>query len=547
MEEMEQALQIDAYLRRNAGRQETEALAEIIAAKNTEYKQRKDRCDELLDEALRVAEIFSNGTMLDIRAKEPKSRISEAFRVLVEGKFTRLHHIDTPFDTVQQLRDKLLGKGEQTVLLDADAIPNRLAIEDVTGYVTLNSRSNLTVRTLLDNFGKSPYGWRDNDILGVLLTLFKQQEIRLEMSSQALSPDDNRVVDYVTKRDTNDRVVVKVRTRIAQDLINNAKDLARDVFSHTALPGDEDGIMAKFKDLARFELYQRKEREHDHEHDLSIKGLLAHYDAAAYPGKHVLEKGKKLLEDAVAISDVQAFFEALMASKDDLLDYDENVNDVRKFFVSKRAVFDKALAMIARYNRNEVYLLDENTKDVIGEIARITKSEKPYSEIQRLPELIERFSTYFTEILEKESVPIKASMLADREAVIHEYTKHNLSYDFSSRVTRVFGELIEKLKTTQDIRDIVAMKTESERIRERLIAEITSEAAKRAGEGPPDKVGEAIPNRIKKVKAAELFPENAKASTVAEIDTLVQTAKQKLVAKLDENTTIQIVSEVQES
>jgi hypothetical protein len=53
---------------------------------------------------------------------------------------------------------------------------------------------------------------------------------------------DAKIVDYVSKRDYNDRVVVKVRIKVPQELLNNAKDLARDVFAHTALPVDEDGI-----------------------------------------------------------------------------------------------------------------------------------------------------------------------------------------------------------------------------------------------------------------------------------------------------------------
>ncbi|MCL2053365.1 MAG: hypothetical protein FWG90_02840 [Oscillospiraceae bacterium] len=329
MEEMEQALQIDVYLRRHAGDKGTDALGKIIAAKNDESQERKKRYGELLKEALKLAEIYANGAKLDIKAKDPATRISEAFRALVESKYTKLHFIDTPFYTVEELRTLLLEKGMQVKVDGMENTPNKSAVEDVTDYITRNSYSNITVRTLIDYFGKSPYRWKENDTIGVLLMLFKRQEVRLELSSQAFNSGDVRVVDYLTKRDTNDRVVIKVRVKVTTDLLNIAKDLARDLFSHSALPNDEDGIMAKFKDLAKNELYERS----DSGRDVSVKGMLGHYETARYPGKQVLEAGKKLLESITAINDVRTFFETLRTSKEDLLDFEEDVADVRKFFI----------------------------------------------------------------------------------------------------------------------------------------------------------------------------------------------------------------------
>jgi hypothetical protein len=154
MDEMEQALQIDAYLRKSDKHKGTEALEEIIAAKNRESKQRKDRCNELLEEALKLAEIFLSGSRLDIKAKDLATRISEAFRALVEGKYTKLHFIDKPFYTTEELRTLLLDKSAQMKIDGTEDAPNKLAVEDVTDYITRNALGNITVRTLIDAFGK---------------------------------------------------------------------------------------------------------------------------------------------------------------------------------------------------------------------------------------------------------------------------------------------------------------------------------------------------------------------------------------------------------
>jgi hypothetical protein len=57
------------------------------------------------------------------------------------------------------------------------------------------------------------------------------------------------------------------------------KILAKDVFGRSDVPGDEDGLMARIKELAAAELSGK---------DDSIKDLLSHeYGNTPYPGKQV--------------------------------------------------------------------------------------------------------------------------------------------------------------------------------------------------------------------------------------------------------------------
>jgi hypothetical protein len=538
MEEMKLALQIDAYLRKNAGRKGTEALEEIVASKNRELKQRKDRCDELLAEALKLASIYVNGSKLDIRAKDPQTRINDAFKFLVETMYTKLHFISKHIATTEELRALLLDKGDQLVLDGAESTPNRPALEDVTAYIRHYAATNITVRTLLEYFGKCPYGWKEHDTIGVLLTLFKRQEVRLELSSQALTDSDIKVVDYVLKRDTNDRVVIKLRVKVTQQLLNNAKDLARDVFAHTSLPVDEDGIMAKFKELSRSELFDRRDKDTD----VSVKDLLAHYEVARYPGKDVLEKGRKLFERIISVTDVRAFFDTLREVKEDLLDYEEDVADVRKFFVGQQPIYDKSLSLLDRYDKNRTYVLDEETIKVIGEIERITKLKSPYSEIHLLPELNSMFIERFRVILDEECAPIEAAVREDWEAVMREYTSKDLTDVFSEKIRSAFEDLLSRLSHAHNIFEAIAMKTESDRLKTRLIGEIANEAARRAAaKNAGDEEEAPPPRKVITVSFKTLFAGSPQASSVEEVDAIVKNVRQKLVAQLEDGATIQIV------
>gem|GEM_PF-5128585 len=136
--------------------------------------------------------------------------------------------------------------------------------------------------------------------------------------------------------------------------------------------------------------------------------------------------------------------------------------------------------MLDRYDKNRAYVLDENTIKIIGEIERITKLASPYSEIHRLPELTDLFAKHFTAILDEECVPIEAAVREDWEAVKQEYTAQGLVNEFGEKVRSAFSGLVDRLSHAKNIFEAIAMKTESDRLKTRLMGEIANEAAKRA-------------------------------------------------------------------
>lgn len=276
LDEMEQALQIDTYLRRNAARAETDAIADIKSTKSRESKQRKDRSKDLIVDALTKAEIYVSGSKRDIKESAPNARIATAFQTLIEGIYTKLHFINKPFLTTEDLRRLLIQTNAQMTLDGTEPIPNKLAVEDMSTFITNSSYKNIstTMRSVLEYFGKAPYGWKDLDIAGVALTLFKSQTLRFEFGGKSVDATDMSVVDYVTKRDATDRLVIKIRVRVPQDLLNNAKELARELFNYSSMPNDEDGIMAKFKERAENEMYKAIRDSDSHHGIISKKAVI---------------------------------------------------------------------------------------------------------------------------------------------------------------------------------------------------------------------------------------------------------------------------------
>ncbi|KJS02126.1 MAG: hypothetical protein VR68_03640 [Peptococcaceae bacterium BRH_c4a] len=542
IEEMEQALQIETYIRRNAGNTSTDVVENIKTTKAREGKQRADRCRELIIEALKRADIYVYGNKLDIKEKQPSERINDAFKALVEGIYTKQSYITKPFYTSDSLREILTAKDTQITLEGLEpTAPNHLAVTEMSDVITRSSYKNIpiTMRSLIDILGKIPYGWKDMDIAGIVLTLFKKQEIRLELGGENIAGTDVNVINYVTKREYLERILIRTRVKISPVLIANAKNLAKDVFGRSDVPNDEDGLMDRIKELASAELTR-----HDPENP-GIKQLLDEYGKnARYPGKAVLESGKKLFEEIERIKDIKAFYDFLSDEKDALLDYEEDVQDIKKFIKNQKVIFDKALQMLTIYEGNRSYVLDPETIKLVEAIEHITRLPSPYSEIHKLPELMDQFMTCFVNLLEEECKPIRVDIEADRAAALSDLERRSCKESFSDKVRADFAALLKRLSHANNIYEAIAMRTESDRMKQRFIQSFDEEeariAARQACAGE-DAIPPAPARKTKTVSLKTLFHGTTQVSSKDDIDKLLDHLRAKLEDQLEENTTIKII------
>jgi len=377
---------------------------EIRARKQREAGERKARVKELLIEALSEAEIYVNIQKLEVKEKNPVLKINSGFKALIESIYTKLHYIVEFMESPKELYDILAGGGTQ-ITLTGDK-PNQLALDEINSYIERNTQRNIpvTMKGLTDLYTKAPYGWKDLDVAGCVAELFKAQEIKLQMGHEYLGPDDKDLVKYLTKRDYTDRLLVKKRIKTPPHLIQNARKLAKELFNYTALPGDEDGLMNKFKELVRDELGE-------------INRLLVYYEKYAYTGRDVLASGQKILSGITKIKDAKEFYEQLNEYKEDLLDYGEDVTDVKKFFKNQRGHFDSAVEKLRIYEKNKSYVLDTETMKVVESIEKIIKSKEPYSQIHKLPNLVQEFVERFAKLLEIECKPVRQVIERDYRKV----------------------------------------------------------------------------------------------------------------------------------
>ncbi len=535
LEEMEESLKIQNYLRQEGGSKSTDTIEEIKVRKGGEARQRKDRVKALLIDALKQAQIFVNGEMLDIKEKSPQERINEGFRALIESIYTKLNYVTEFMDSQRDIYGILTDNTVQMSL--TGDVQNKLALDEMDAFMERNTLRHIpvTMKTLLNYFGKAPYGWRYIDIEGLAAKLFKSQDIKLQLNSEYLDESDSNIVKYMTKRDYADRLLVEKRIKVPVFELNNARDLSRKLFNISALPSDEDGLMRRFKGLVKDELDKLNE-------------LLGYYETNEYPGKDVLLGGKRLFDEIINIKDSKEFFQALQDRKDDLLDYGDDSFEVKKFFENQRDYFDKAVGMLNIYEKNKTYVLDKDAIEITKKIKSIIKSDKPYSEIQKLPELVEKFRVRFMELLEQECKPVRDVIENDRQIVLKELSMHDFKDEFLEKFQGRYTDLLNRLNSSNNFYEAIAMKEESDRIKLRSLDEIQKIAITRKPKAQlePGVVVEPSsepykPKVTKNISIAHILHGAKTIESEADIDELLRDIKKKLEKELDKDTVIRLV------
>ena len=154
---------------------------------------------------------------------------------------------------------------------------------------------------------------------------------------------------------------------------------------------DEDTIMKNFQRYAQNTIYE-------------IERLEVNYKQHPYPGKKVLSSGKALMQSVVQIQSALDFFTTVSKKRDDFFDFAEDYEPVKTFFEGEQStIFARALDMLAIYDDSKTYIVNDELENIVAQMRSITRQEKPYANIPKLPELREQFMSCYVKILQQES------------------------------------------------------------------------------------------------------------------------------------------------
>jgi hypothetical protein len=564
LDEITESIKIYKFLNKNASGARG-SFDSIRRAKEDERIEKKDRIRIYIEEALKNADIYVNGDKASISAREPASRINEALGKLVSMRYNKLTYMETAPELsdiaavfndnngqMSFLRQSVSDNApvERFMIGTSDSTPNKLALEEVVHVIGLNNSRHMktSLKSLQDKFSAAPYGFDNKDVQWLVAMLFKLGRVSFTYNSQTLSllaNSKDELVRYITKREFVEKLLIDIRERASEGQIRSVKEVMKDYFGFTISSDDDDVIMKNFKSRAK----EKLEEYNDIMVEYRVNPKL--------PCKAMMEKAKKALEDLTAITEPVEFFKSVDSKRDDLLDDAEDTAPVFDFFRGEqKVIFEKTLKYIQMFEDSKTYVREQDITDNVEQMEAIVNSRNPFSQIQKLPEMCDKFVNQYGALLEVEAKEMEPIVADDYKKVMDILNTKSFADAFRTKFIARFEELEKKLETSHEIAAVKNIRLESDTLKLRCLDEIADyEAAHQpdpveppvpapTSEGPSPVAPVAEPPIARPKKRKNVSISNVAGArtysieNVQDIDRFLAEMKQKLMKELDEDTII---------
>lgn len=544
--EIQAYLKIEGFLRKNTSTQL--AKYEMIKeAKRVEMRERNQNAKLYLTEALKEATIYVNGDVIRVNGKEVNSRINEALGRLVQTVYHKLSYIDAPMGEAE-IRKMFHQSNQLSLALEGSTESNTHALDDVQGFISMNTRNHMktSMKTVKDRFMKAPYGFVEDDVHWLVARLFKRGDLTFTVNGITVSLNnkgEDEIIGFITKKAFAEKLLMEERVRVSDKDKKAVRDVMKEAFGATVSSEDEDTIMKNFQRFAQNKIDE-------------IERLEVKYTQYSYPGKKVLSTGKNLMRSVIQIQSAIEFFTTVSRKQDEFLDFAEDYEPVKVFFSGEQSViFARALDMLAIYDDSKTYIVDAELEDIVAQMRSITRQEKPYFNIPKLPELREKFMSCYGDILQQQSAPVLDSIGQAMKRVLDVLSTK--AYNDKKRASYIekFQEIKEGAEHCNNVSTLRSFADKAEALKLRLLNEMDEldnelaaqkaekEGAKQATSA--DKVdGAPAPVKIRKTKNVSIKMMTGTASwrleSKEDIDRYINSLRKTLEAQLDEDTIVNV-------
>ena len=397
LDEIRQYLKIEKFLRLNTSTQLAK-YETIKEAKRVEMRERNANAKLYLTDSLKEATIYVNGDVARVSAKEVSSRITEALGRLVQTVYNKLSYIDAAMGEAE-IRKMFHSTNQLTLGLEGGTDANTHALDDVLQFIATNTHMHMktSMKTVKDRFMKAPYGFVEDDVHWLVARLFKRGDLAFTVNGASVNQNnktDEELISFITKKAFVEKLLLEERIRVNEKDKKAVRDVMKELFGTAGVAEDEDSIMKNFQRYAQNTINE-------------ILRLEPQYQNYKYPGKKVLDTGKKLMQNVIQLQSPLEFFKYVSQNREDFYDFAEDYEPVKAFFNGEQQqIFTRALDMLAIYDDSKTYIVDEDLEKIVAELRQITKQDKPYPNIPKLPELRSRFMEVYMKILQREEKPV---------------------------------------------------------------------------------------------------------------------------------------------
>lgn len=484
VEELRVSLKIERYLADHST--DTDGRKEIKDQKREEKTQREKNAKDYLTFGLQDARIYACSEKIQITNKDFKVRINAGLEKLVKTMYHKQNIMNEPMNEAN-IRGVLKETvNSQMVISGAEAIPNQQALDSLDSYLTRRggNNQNITLKQVLDQFSKAPYGFTYSNIQWLVAKLFKQGNLSLKKNNEEitqLSKTNDEIFELLTLKKNFESVLLFKREKASESDKQKAADICDELFDSVPENKNDDVVMSKFITGATRILGEMK----------SIEDRF-YSQSQFYPCKMIVAKGKKKLEQVVSMKSSGEFYKYVRENFDDFMDLGEDYKDIYNFFHGTQLeIWQLNNSLLEIYDDSKNYISDTDIHDIAESLIKIKNLEKPFGKIKDMVQLREDYNNKYSELLDFELNKVLPEIEDGKKRVLEELEDKLCKEKLLQNVLDQFNALVEKAEKSNNVTKVKNVDSEVGALKTRLLDLISKTEQKLVDEKRP------IPKEIK--------------------------------------------------
>lgn len=447
----------EKYIRQNISITQQEAVKRILTDKSFQNRERHYELQQQIQGLLGKAKLFVAGSEVEIGGEEPQTRITRGFHELITRTYTNLRMLRGIPYTENDVAKCL--KHSQEGLFANDATTLSESEQELLAFIQSNNRNGVrtTLKNLLENFARKPYGWYYAAVLCTLANLCARGKVDVRADGNLLEEDN--LERALRNSHVHGNLVLEPQIDFTASQVRSLKEFFEDFFDAPPRAGEAKAL-GKETSAALLEMIHQLE-------PLAAQSSRYPFLNALIP---VIEKLKGLSSKPYTWH-----ITGLVSQENVLLDLKEKVIDpIRKFMSGpQKDIFENARKFVQTQEPNFTCIEGGESAQVIETLAdsECFKGNR----MQQVKTLVDALQEKLSAQIAAEINKAKDASLSlkDRMCSMAEFAE--LTPEQQEQITRPFSEFalsVERQKLIAVIRDNLRSFEESDY--HRLLSKMTS-------------------------------------------------------------------------
>ena len=447
----------EKYVRQNVTMTQQEAVKRILTDKGFQNSERYVELQQLIQKLLGKSKLFVTGSEIEINSEDAQTRIIRGFYELISRVYPNLRMLRGITYTENDIAKCL--KYSEDGLFGNDVTSLAESQQEMLAFIQSNHRNGVrtTLKSLLENFERKPYGWYYSAILCTLAQLCARGKKEVRSDSNPLA--ENELERALKNSQAHGNLVLEPQIDFTASQLRALKEFYEDFFDKPAAAGEAKALGNETSEAIKELLNQ-------------LHVLFA--QSKQYPFLNALAPVLETLKE-LANKPYNWYLTEISAQKDALLDIKEGIIDpVRKFMKGpQKAIYDNARQFVETQSHN-FSCIDGNESQLLIQALSDSECFKG-NRIQQLKMQLDSLQDKVNKQLELEINKAKEASIAlkDRLCGMTEFT--TLTSEQQQQIALTFEQFaasVENQKLIAIVRDTLRSFEESEY--QRLLSQLAS-------------------------------------------------------------------------